>query len=386
MTGDQGNVDFFISYNHADKDWAEWVAWVLEEAGYTTRVQTWDFRPGSNFVVEMHQAAQMAKRTIAVLSPNYLGSEFVKPEWAAAFAQDPAGQGRALIPVRVAPSDADGLLSQIVWIDLVGLADEQARAALLAGLSPGRAKPATRPAFPGSSAGSVVDGSTSRVAPPPVPDLAWRPLAEPTTVSWRKDLVSRYSQWTSALVELHLVPVAPLHLEVRRLGQMGDELASVGRKAGLFTSSQALTVDANGDRALAVSQPGRQQADECGLAVTRTGQRSIWVALPHDHMGAVFDPDDVQPRLTAVLGLLRSLSVPDPDRIAFALRIEPLRQVSFALASTIGHRSQSQMPFVSRESCTVQPADTVSAAALDANIANVAEELTARLMAALKGR
>jgi hypothetical protein len=35
----QGSVNFFVSYNHADEAWAEWVAWVLEEAGYTTKVQ-----------------------------------------------------------------------------------------------------------------------------------------------------------------------------------------------------------------------------------------------------------------------------------------------------------------------------------------------------------
>jgi len=27
--------DFFISYNSADRTWAEWIAWQLEEAGYT---------------------------------------------------------------------------------------------------------------------------------------------------------------------------------------------------------------------------------------------------------------------------------------------------------------------------------------------------------------
>ncbi len=42
--------DFFISYNGKDKDWAEWIAWQLEEAGYSVIIQVWDFRPGGNFV------------------------------------------------------------------------------------------------------------------------------------------------------------------------------------------------------------------------------------------------------------------------------------------------------------------------------------------------
>ena len=41
--------DFFISYNKADRTWAEWIAWELEAAGYSSVVQAWDFRPGDNF-------------------------------------------------------------------------------------------------------------------------------------------------------------------------------------------------------------------------------------------------------------------------------------------------------------------------------------------------
>lgn len=186
-------------------------------------------------------------------------------------------------------------------------------------------------------------------------------------------------------MELHLVPVTAQRLEVRRLSQMGDELASAGRNAGLFGTGQALDIDFDDHQARAVSRPGRQ-ADEYGIAVTRTGQRSVWLALPHDSMGAVFDPDDMGPRLTALLVLLRSLPLPDPDRVAFALRIEPLALLSFAPASTVGQRSRAEIPFASRNSCSVYPDDAVSLAAFDANLGNVADELTARLAAALRNR
>jgi len=58
----------------ATKYWAEWIAWKLEEAGYSTVTQAWDFKPGGNFVLEMHNAATIADRTIAVLSQKYLES------------------------------------------------------------------------------------------------------------------------------------------------------------------------------------------------------------------------------------------------------------------------------------------------------------------------
>lgn len=143
--------DFFISYNKADYSWAVWLAWQLEEAGYSTVIQAWDFRPGGNFILEMQKAAAEAERTIAVLSPNYLSAAFTQPEWAAAFAQDPKGEKGTLLPVRVRECHLEGLLSQIIYIDLVGLNEQDAKEALLKGISTHRAKPTSAPPFPASS-------------------------------------------------------------------------------------------------------------------------------------------------------------------------------------------------------------------------------------------
>lgn len=144
---------FFISYNHADEAWAEWLAWQLEAAGYTTVVQAWDFRPGSNFVLEMQRATAEAERTIAVFSPDFLQSLYTAPEWAAAFAQDPSALERTLIPVRVRPCQPEGLLAQVVRIDVVGLDEAAAATELLKGIQTGRAKPSSPPAFPGTEPG-----------------------------------------------------------------------------------------------------------------------------------------------------------------------------------------------------------------------------------------
>jgi hypothetical protein len=62
--------DFFVSYTANDEPWAVWIAWQLEQAGYSTVLQAWDFPPGSSFVVEMDKAAKGSKRTLAVLSPR----------------------------------------------------------------------------------------------------------------------------------------------------------------------------------------------------------------------------------------------------------------------------------------------------------------------------
>jgi tetratricopeptide (TPR) repeat protein len=143
--------DFFISYNKADRNWAEWIAWQLEAEGYSTILQAWDFRPGSNFILEMDNATKIAKRTIAVLSPDYLDALYTKPEWAEAFRQDPTGQQGKLLPIRVRPCTLTGLLAAIVYIDLVGLNPLAAQNALISGIRRSRAIPSAPPAFPGDT-------------------------------------------------------------------------------------------------------------------------------------------------------------------------------------------------------------------------------------------
>jgi tetratricopeptide (TPR) repeat protein len=142
--------NFFISYHKADRSWAEWIAWHLEEAGYTTVLQAWDFLPGTNFVLEMQRSTAEAQRTIAVLSPDYLTSSFTQPEWTAAFAGDPTGEKGLLLPIRVRECDPTALLPQLVYIDILGLEDAAARNSLLEGVGKGRRKPANKPSFPGA--------------------------------------------------------------------------------------------------------------------------------------------------------------------------------------------------------------------------------------------
>jgi hypothetical protein len=149
-------LDLFISYNHNDRSWAEWIAWTLEEKGYTTIIQAWDFPPGSNFALEMKKGLNRARRMVAVLSANYLSSKFAQAEWAAFFAQDPTGEKRILVPVRVAVVDLSPLDASIVYIDLVGKSENECKSDLLRGIGGNGdgedvrpLKPQIKPSFPG---------------------------------------------------------------------------------------------------------------------------------------------------------------------------------------------------------------------------------------------
>ena len=90
----------------------------------------------------MQKATTTAKRTIAVLSPAYFTSQFGEAEWRVAFANDPSGEQRRLIPVRVADFAPAGLLATRIYIDLVGKDRQTARTALLEGV---KGQPATVP-------------------------------------------------------------------------------------------------------------------------------------------------------------------------------------------------------------------------------------------------
>ena len=124
-------ADFFVSYTSADRAWAEWIAWQLEE-DYNVIVQAWDFTAGRDWVHEMQHAAATAGRVVVVLSAAYLRSAHGEAEWRGFYADDPSGARGLLLPVRVSEVEAPGLLKTRIYVDLVGKDAKSARAALLA--------------------------------------------------------------------------------------------------------------------------------------------------------------------------------------------------------------------------------------------------------------
>jgi hypothetical protein len=179
--GDLGMAewDFFVSYQQADRVWAEWIAWQLEVAGHSVLFQAWDFVPGTNWIKLMQDGVSRSARLIVVLSPAYIGSVFGAAEWQAIWARDPDGAERRVIPIRVADCERPGLLAGIVSIDLFGVPEPKALQRLQDAISlalAGRAKPLKPPSFPAAapytaSAGTAFYAGTqgaygSRVATP----------------------------------------------------------------------------------------------------------------------------------------------------------------------------------------------------------------------------
>lgn len=145
------DYDVFVSYNKADRQWAEWIAWQLEDAGWRVLIQQWDFVAGSNWAHLMQEGVRRARRTLAVMSSSYLRSVFGTAEWEAAWAADPLGLRRKLLTARVEDCERPGFLGQIVSIDLFDRSPDEARRCLLDAVRAavaGRAKPSKEPPFP----------------------------------------------------------------------------------------------------------------------------------------------------------------------------------------------------------------------------------------------
>jgi TIR domain len=186
--------DFFVSYTSVDGQWAEWIAWQLEAAGYVVVVQAWDFTPGRDWAHEMQSATSTAERVVAVLSPDYLRSGHGEAEWRAFYAKDPSGERALLLPVRVREVNPPGLLKTKVYVDLVGRDVSAARDALLAAAGGVRGKPDAEPAFPGAP----LAGRQAPRFPPELPSDAAEPESE-STVTLRSDDVGRLRSFSDGI-------------------------------------------------------------------------------------------------------------------------------------------------------------------------------------------
>ncbi len=136
-------TDFFISHAGRDTGWAEWLAWHLQEAGWTVELDVWDWAPGEDFVARMSAALQRADRVLAVCTEAYFASAFGGAELRAAFARQAAGR---IVPVLVEPVTLPPLYASLIYLDLTGMDEATAATRLQARLAGGR--PTAAPPFP----------------------------------------------------------------------------------------------------------------------------------------------------------------------------------------------------------------------------------------------
>lgn len=144
--------DFFIIYARADRTWARWVAWELEDAKYSVILPPWYLHSESDFDMEMEKAAAKAKRIVFVLSLDSLTILNAQPAHITTLKREAAHYLNKLLPicVRECGNEYRPLLDSLHHIDIVGEDELTARTILLAGIQDEGVRQTIRPSFPGN--------------------------------------------------------------------------------------------------------------------------------------------------------------------------------------------------------------------------------------------
>lgn len=207
----------------------------------------------------------------------------------------------------------------------------------------------------------------------------WTQLDQAPAVAWRTEMSNAYATETSTL-ELHLVPVgSDARVQAARMQTLWEELVQFGYTHHRFAYGQA--VEGKGDLthgAIAHTRASRD-TDNTGLAILRTGQRSIWETLPKVEglSVAIFDPADIAARLARMLSLLLAFPVPLAASLVPVARIAP-DQLIMRSKVGIDHGGRASIRTVPSPLRT-EATEAISAERLHHVIEPVAAELAARL-------
>ncbi len=105
--------DVFVSYNAADRDWVATVLLPrLEQATLRVAIDYHDFIVGKLLIENIEDTVGVSRRTIVVLSPEWVASEWNAFEALISRSEDPAALRRTVLPVLLRPCDVPDWLTR----------------------------------------------------------------------------------------------------------------------------------------------------------------------------------------------------------------------------------------------------------------------------------
>ncbi len=121
---DDTRYDAFISYSHVDSAFVVGILLARMEAlGLTMCIDVRDFEPGAPSVTEIERCVVNSRKTLLVLTPSYVASEWGDLENVLVQTLDPANRARRLIPLLVKPCDLPLRIRALTYVDLMAEAD-----------------------------------------------------------------------------------------------------------------------------------------------------------------------------------------------------------------------------------------------------------------------
>jgi hypothetical protein len=110
--------DAFISYSHKDRDWVRNVLLpTLELHKLRVMIDFRNFEAGAPSITEMERAVKQSRKTILVLTPNYVNSSWSEFEAVLAGTLDPAGRERRILPILLEKCNLPLRLSYLTYLD-----------------------------------------------------------------------------------------------------------------------------------------------------------------------------------------------------------------------------------------------------------------------------
>jgi tetratricopeptide (TPR) repeat protein len=370
--------DFFVSYAEADRGWAEWIAWQLEDVGFRVLLQAWDFVPGSNWISTMHAGVQHAIRTVVVLSPAYLSSVFGAAEWQAAWKDDPDGGAKKLLPVRVARCERPGLLAGVVSVDVFDMTEVEARRRLHSAVTAaikGRDKPIKRPLYPDAHAAQSRSRAVSDLPRFPValPTIWNVPVRNPNFIGRRSDLDRLHTALTSyptpTRCSLHgMAGVGKTQIAIEYIHRqaddydlvwwinaeeamgIGDQFIELGREIGLKVMTDVRVMVRSVHRALQDRSrwllvfDNAETPDDVEHQLPPAGSGQVLITTRRDGfraLGNVLDLDVLERADSITLLQRRAPDLTRRDAIAISRRLGDL---PLALAQAAAYLDQTHLP------------------------------------------
>ncbi len=108
----------FISYSHKDKDWVQnWLLPKLETNGLPCHIDFRDFEIGVPGIINMERAVETCDKTVLVLTPDYLNSDFAQFEAILLQSQDPTGLKKRIVPLMLKDCQLPKRLAMLTWAD-----------------------------------------------------------------------------------------------------------------------------------------------------------------------------------------------------------------------------------------------------------------------------
>jgi TIR domain-containing protein len=152
--------DVFLSYSHCDQEWVRSeLLPQIEANGLQVCIDFRDFEAGAAIVDEIQRGADESRKTLLVLTEDYLNSEWTTFERYLVQTGDPANRQRRLIPLRKGECELPKSVRYLTYVDFVNPANLKIEwTKLLKAL--GSAGQASLPSAPESPAAKQVDTTT----------------------------------------------------------------------------------------------------------------------------------------------------------------------------------------------------------------------------------